>query len=522
MKIKTSLYILVSLVLVASLYVYSRFTVDDAFISWRYGKNLVDFGVWNYNPSSIDMTQAYTNPIYAVLSIVPNYLGWDVVLFFKLISTLLLTAFLIWGFIKFRKSWLMALIFLALPATVIHLYSGLETFLFVFLMAVLMVSLYERQNFRVVSCAWLLFVTRPEAWILAVLLPLYFLVDEPDNPVGSIFRKPFFYFASYKLRILRAVYCALALGVPLLVYFGYHQLHFGSALPNTFYIKSGAQFNLAAFLKFLFFLSPLLVLFFLGRVKLALLMLALLGAMALTYSTSALQMDFSGRFSFHIFAPVYIFLVYLSSKADGVIHINASNLLPRGFSISRHLASNVLILIFLGAFTLVSDFFSSYATTYYSRGLDSHAKLGKVLNQISETHKIRAFSLGDAGMAAYHSKIDALDNVGLGSSAIARGGVTDELLDKYGVDLIALYATPGGVNLSVYRQQELFDWATKRGFKEQCDIYWHPDYALRIYAKTAIDEITALCASSQRANNRPSSDMFKASFIHAPWQYWGE
>lgn len=62
---------------------FSRFTVDDAFISWRYGKNIFDFGIWNYNPSNFDMTQAYTNPIFAFLSIIPNLFRLDIVLFLR-------------------------------------------------------------------------------------------------------------------------------------------------------------------------------------------------------------------------------------------------------------------------------------------------------------------------------------------------------------------------------------------------------------------------------------------------------
>lgn len=64
-----------------SLYVYSRFTVDDAFITWRYGKNLISHGIWNYSPNFVDPTQAYTNPIFAIAGIIPAAFGWDTVLF---------------------------------------------------------------------------------------------------------------------------------------------------------------------------------------------------------------------------------------------------------------------------------------------------------------------------------------------------------------------------------------------------------------------------------------------------------
>jgi hypothetical protein len=75
---------------IVSFWIWSRFTVDDAFISWRYGKNLVLHGLWAYNPDSFDLTQAYTNPIFAVLGVIPNALRLDVVAFFKLLAVVTL------------------------------------------------------------------------------------------------------------------------------------------------------------------------------------------------------------------------------------------------------------------------------------------------------------------------------------------------------------------------------------------------------------------------------------------------
>ena len=74
----------------------------DAFITWRYGFNLVNHGIWNYNPSTFDPTQAYTNPIYALLSIIPALLGINVVLFFKIIS-LIFSAYFFPRLISLKK-----------------------------------------------------------------------------------------------------------------------------------------------------------------------------------------------------------------------------------------------------------------------------------------------------------------------------------------------------------------------------------------------------------------------------------
>lgn len=521
-RIKVGILILAFSILATSFYIFSRFTVDDAFITWRYGKNLIDFGVWNYNPSLIDMTQAYTNPIYAVLSIIPNYFGWDVVLFFKIFSSILLISFLLWGFKKSRSSWVLMVLFLALPATIIHAYSGLETFLFVYLMAVLMVALYEDKKWLTIGCTLLLFVTRPETWLLSILLPLYYLIEKPKNGFNISFEKPFEYFSKVQIRIIPAIYAALCLTIPLAVYFLYHKFHFGSALPNTFYVKSGASFNPLAFIKFSFFMLPIFYLFYLGRIKLALMLLAMFGAMVVSYSTSSLQMDYSGRFTFHIFAPIFIFVTYLASKAEGFLYVSNKSDFSKVNFIKKRYVFNVLALGLLFTFSIVSDNLSPHMATYYPRALDSHAPLGKLLNKISEKYSINAFSFGDAGMTAYHSKINALDNIGLGSSLIAKDGVTDVLLSNYGIDLIVFHSHPNGIRLADYRQQEIFNWATKNGFNELCDVYWQKDYTMRIYSKNKIDEIINLCHTSKLANNRTNREMFASSIISPPWRFWRE
>jgi hypothetical protein len=72
---------------------YANFTVDDAFITFRYGYNLVNHGIWNWNPDN-DLVEAYTSGLYAALSILPHAFHIPVVLFFKLIGLSCLLWFL--------------------------------------------------------------------------------------------------------------------------------------------------------------------------------------------------------------------------------------------------------------------------------------------------------------------------------------------------------------------------------------------------------------------------------------------
>ena len=172
-----------------SFYLFSRLTVDDAFISWRYGKNLVDYGIWNYNPSYFDLTQAYTNPIYAYLSVIPNYLNFNVVLFFKFFSVITTSLFLYYFFykkIKLNNFPSILILFLATPATMFHIFGGMETFLFVILSTLLFIFLYK--NNLIYSCVatLLLFYIRPETYTLILLVPLFFLFAFKEESIFKI------------------------------------------------------------------------------------------------------------------------------------------------------------------------------------------------------------------------------------------------------------------------------------------------------------------------------------------------
>jgi hypothetical protein len=123
-------------------------------------------------------------------------------------------------------------------------------------------------------------------------------------------------------------------------------------------------------------------------------------------------------------------------------------------------------------------------------------------------------------MAAYYSKTIALDNIGLASMAVARTGLDASLLDTYRPDLIAFHATPKGIRLEDYNQQSIHDWALSHDFRELCDIYWRPDYTIRLYARQPIVELTRLCAISKVRNNLSNLQMYQRALLLPPWKYW--
>lgn len=491
-------------------WVFSRFTVDDAFISWRYGKNLIDFGIWNYNPVSFDMTQAYTNPIFAALSIIPNLLNIDVVLFFKIFSILNVIVFSFY-FYKKTRNITMLLVFFALPVSFIHVFSGLETFLFVSLLVALFINMYENNFNYSILLTILLFFTRPETWLFSLLIPFYFLIKDIDNSRDfkevklHIVNLIKFKFGDWGKWLLSTCIFSIVLGG----YFIFHKLHFGFYLPNTFYIKATGEFNLGLFIELILFLIPMSFLVLFKRFTLLFIFIAFFFAVIVSYTTSDLMMNYAERFTYHLVAPIYFILAYLASQG---------HVLRNFAKYIEYTAYSVLTILFLLTFSdrLVK------ISNYYPRAIQSHAALGKVLSDISDKYEINSFSFGDAGMVSYYSKLVSLDNIGLGSSRVAQEGMHRQILDDYKLDMIVFHSSPEGVHLDSHGQQVLYDWAIENNFLMICDVYFRKEYTLRIYSKKAYPEILDLCKVSKQRNSMSEQDYFLQSIKNNPIKYWHE
>ena len=477
---------------VVNFWIFSRFTVDDSFITWRYGFNLVHHGIWNYNPSTFDPTQAYTNPVFAVLSIIPALLGINVVLFFKLLALLVGVSF-IYSVVKVRPDsevWLA--LFFAVPATIIHLFSGLETFVFVAGLFAVFVAVLERNIRFALIATSLVFLTRPEGWLLLVLVPVFLAIDG----------------RRFNLKLALRLFAILA--VVLVIYFAITFSMFGQILPNTFYVKSGKDFLWWRFWPLLWELALLLPLAALRSWRIIGMAVAFAAPVIYNYSTSTLAMDFASRYAFHLYAPFALLVIYVcGSRENRELIFARLKFIP---GVRAFVTVGILAVSVGFAYATFASNLQSYET-YYPRLLNAHGLVGEYAGKLYRAGEIHAMSISDAGLAPYLADISNLDTFHLGTHLGAVEGTTQALVKSYGVDFAALSQTNNAaIPVKLYLQS--------RGFKEICPVYLNPTYLLSIWQKVTTKDALRVCENSRKANAIDDSEYFSKNITVAPWSYW--
>ena len=482
-------------------WIFSRLTIDDAFITWRYGKNLVQHGIWNYNNSIFDLTQSYTNPIFAILSIIPNYFNIDVVLFFKLFSLI----FLLCSFhllYKIIKNYILVGLFFASPLLIIHSFSGLETYVFVIIIFLIFITAYQK-NYTILI--WLLSISifvRPECWILVILTPIYFYIDNYTKTSNQLK-------VSTKYLIL----------IPLLILILFlllNKFYFGYFLPTSFDVKSRFEINLPnifrsvkAFAHFLLLIIPVFLLYRLKDKKFFFFIIIFFLLVILQYSRSHLTMNYASRFPFQIVSPIYLVISYLA--------INEKYL-----KISKTL---VILYFVYSLLYMMRSTQMDVMSNYYPRGLDSHGKIGEFINQ---NKKIKTFMISDAGIASYKSDKYNIDLFGLGSSYIAHNGIDDQYLDRLSPEVITLrtyvpHAPPRIPQvLNNKYQAKVIKWLNKHNYIECCDIYFTEEYTIKIYSKTNLIGVEKICESSKKNNTITQDTYLLKHIFKPPTTYWHE
>ena len=397
---------------------YFQFTVDDAYISFRYVKTLVTAHTWNWNPSG-PHEEAYTSAVYTALAIVPALLRLSPAIFFKLFGLACLAAMLyrLKTVAISPYAFLLGALVLALdPYLWLHVYSGLETPLYMLLIVEMAVCAIQAPT---VSAPWvytvclLLPLTRPEGIFFAAIGLVLFWSRRGSAP-----------------RQLAWFAAAVLLGA---IYFVARWRYFHHLLPNPFYVKVNREPARAVlnhlidnFSEFKGYLLTLVLMALLARSRVGRAFAAgTLLLVLLLFAPYEMPMNYCARYYFQVCFPVF------------VVFLIAEDIAP----ISRlATVTAVILLLSVNPAQLV------YGLEYFPGITRAHVDLGKRLTPFTRDHTLLA---GEMGVIPYYSQWTCFDFAGLATNSIARHPLTTAALDAMRPDLIVLYnARPGPAMLN--------------------------------------------------------------------------
>lgn len=236
-------------------FVFPRYVVDDAYITFRYAENLAVHGELNWNVGE-DPVEGYTGVALPVLLAGFMKMGIPPVA-----ASRFLNLFSFWlGFAMLyalaRRIALpligaagLLLLYATLPILHTHVFSGMETVVFVALMLSSLHALASRRDTSLSVLLLLTSLTRPEGVAFAAVI--FSALSYVRYSEGA---------SAFKQFLFRALGIYL---LPALVYFLWRYSYYGYFLPNTFYAKLEGGFDvgtLADILRFLrrYFAVPIL------------------------------------------------------------------------------------------------------------------------------------------------------------------------------------------------------------------------------------------------------------------------
>ena len=350
-----------ALAILASIFwtvLYLDFTVDDAYISFRYGKNLVAHHLWNWN-SSGSREEAYTSAVYTALSILPALLHMSPALFFKFIGlgSIAVIIYRLRTVASSSFAFLLALLLVALnPWVWTHAFAGLETPLYILLILEMAIAVHRAPT---TSPLWV--------YTLFLLLPL----TRPEGIVFACAGVVLF----WKLRgkaPRKLPYFALALCLAIFYFFA-RMHYFHNLLPNPFYVKLGPN-SWRSLLSHLalnltqskaYFLTLILVLLLARKLPTRVFALCALLLLLLLFAPYRVAMNYSDRFYFQLTFPILLFFIITEDVAP----------------ISR-LATLIAVLSLVG----INDIYLTSNLTYFADFKSANIDLGRRLAPFAPGH----------------------------------------------------------------------------------------------------------------------------------------
>jgi len=444
------------------------YTIDDAYITFRYSKNLAaGFGP-TYNPG-LPPVEGYTTFLWMLLMTVSHFAGINVATFSK-ISGILLTcgtlAFIALITFRLTKQFsIKARIFFGafggyllamLPFTATHAIAGMETSLFIFLISIMvyMVTL-GLQN-------------KSSLLFLSPLVGLAIGMTRPEGNAISLLLLGFGWFFSKSAIRKRLIWFSLGLYIfPGALYFLWRFLYYDLILPLPFYMKVlhggglfGGTNEVGTYLLYILpSLSILLVAAIIRLRKELIISLIPIFFLLVFYLFPAHAMGFSWRFIY----PATPFIIIIAAFGG----ITIFDLLGKVIRSNKPWEVVILFgLLLIGLGNLEGLDSTIKNQNLYGAGISNYKIFGNLLNKYNNQHEL-TIALGDAGTVPYYSDWQVIDLFGLNSRDLSFGKVPVSTLvfEQHPADLILLSVGPNPNRISNEHAgaQNLYQEALRNG-----------------------------------------------------------
>lgn len=489
---KLLLWLIIGIVVVGGIFVAWQFTMDDAYITFRYSKNLAEGAGLTWNPGSSHPVEGYTNFLWMMLMVIPYLLGWSPIVFSKLAG---LSATAACGVIMYAHAvkstgkalaGFMAVIpLVVLPSVYFHAVSGLETMAY----ALILLLMFIIGHKSIIGSG----EVKKTLLFLAPLLVLLAGLTRPEGILpGMVVLATLFFNATGARRRTIFLACLTMLILPGGVYFLWRYSYFGWPFPNTFYVKFGHAFNGIEWLaKTIRSLAAVLILVYLPlplsgspmrkipgvRVYIAVFLIVA----ALPYFVSSLTTNYMNRFLFHLLPVIFLCLALAYSRIIEFLRQRP------GLS-SRTLYSFVLFSFFLCLLPFLHDAKHEIARLglYGAHLENSHIALGKTLKASGIPEELRTMTVGDAGAIPYYSEWYVYDFVGLTEETVAHHPLEkSEYIARMRPTVMVLYSMDGQTPL--HGRFEFYPETMLPEYAEIAYIKTFPNYYLAFYIRKDLD-----------------------------------
>jgi arabinofuranosyltransferase len=409
-----------------------NFTIDDAFITFRYARNLASGAGPTFNAGQPHV-EGYTTFLWMIVMAVPHLAGIDAVIFAKLLGLLLgIVTFVFVSLIVFELvgsdspshglvfGSFSALLLATFYPTAVHAVSGMETMLFTALLsaAVYLALVSTKQESRVILLlpfvCLSLGLTRPEGNLINAILLAVAVWQCPSR-----FRNGFL------------VSCILLYLLPGSAYFYWRYSYYGLLFPLPFYMKLWQAQGLA------------------GMPEVSQFLLTILPSLGLFLVLSPIK---SGRAIWFVLAPTIVLLgfylfprpimsfdwrfIYPSAPliyALGGVGIFKLMVIIResSWGARRSLGSGALLALGIGLVALnhLADVPAVIQEKNASaRSMNAYRYLGKALKAF-HADKPLTLAFGDAGAIPYYSEWQTLDMFGLNDPNVLLAPTLEASLD---------------------------------------------------------------------------------------------